>query len=127
MMSSSDSPSVRKLQMGEIGMLEVAGSLDLTTLPPLRSALQDLLGRGVKHLVINLLEVSYIDSAGISVLLSAKRGVIPHKGEVFVVTRTNEVQLALKIVQIDRVVNLVDSVEVALELLTPPPPEGRAV
>lgn len=119
-MSSANELKIQKRQTGEIGLLTASGSVDMKTMPALRDAIHDLLARGAKHLVLDLRGVGYIDSAGISVLLSAKRGVSKHGGEVFVVTRQNEVQLALHIVQMDRVVNLVDSVDTALEALLPP-------
>ncbi|MBW3622889.1 MAG: STAS domain-containing protein [Armatimonadetes bacterium] len=119
-MDDRESLQVRIRQMGEIGFLHAKGSVDLKTLPGVRDAIRDLLAKRAKHLILDFTGVTYIDSAGITSIMTAKRGVSAREGEVFVATRTNEVQLALRIVQIDRVVQMVDSVEEALEALLPP-------
>lgn len=109
--------SVEHRQIGEVGTIVAEGTVDMRTLPGFREAVEALLAHGARHLVIDLRGVSYIDSAGISVLLSAKRGVFGSGGKVFVAVRPGEVQLALHIVQIDRVVTIVDTPEEALAAL----------
>jgi stage II sporulation protein AA (anti-sigma F factor antagonist) len=118
---SGDGLTIKKRQTGEIGLVEAKGSLDLRTMPAMREALGELLALGVKHLLLDLRGLTYIDSAGITAILSAKRGTVRTSGEVYVVTRPGEVRLALHLIQLDRVVNLAESPEEALAALLPPP------
>jgi stage II sporulation protein AA (anti-sigma F factor antagonist) len=122
-MSNGDGLTIKQRQTGDIGMVEAKGSLDLRTMAALREALGELLARGVRHVVLDLREVTYVDSAGITVILSAKRGAVRNGGEVYVVTRPGEVHLALHIIQLDRVVHIVDTPEAALAALLPPADE----
>jgi anti-sigma B factor antagonist len=44
------------------------GELDLVTAPALQSALQDLLDANVRHIVLDLRELEFIDSTGLRVV-----------------------------------------------------------
>lgn len=52
----------------------------MATCPQLRAALTELVDRGVYHLVIDLEQVSFLDSSGIGVLISVLRCIREHGG-----------------------------------------------
>ena len=54
-------------------VLVVAGELDMLTAPQLNQAIDTELGAGPEVLVIDLSEITFMDSAGLAVLLSAHR------------------------------------------------------
>lgn len=54
-------------------VISVAGELDLDTAPRLKQKIADVLDQGVNRLVIDLGDVSYLDSSGLGVLLGALR------------------------------------------------------
>src|SRR3954464_11789447 len=49
------------------------GELDIETVVPLRTALDELSAAGWDHLVLDLREITFIDSMGLSLLLEADR------------------------------------------------------
>ncbi|GLX66488.1 STAS domain-containing protein [Paenibacillus glycanilyticus] len=51
-------------------ILSLAGELDLSVVPQLRSALEPVMDRKDQKLVLNLRELSYIDSTGIGIIVS---------------------------------------------------------
>ena len=110
---------VEKQTVGEIGIVKADGIVDLATMRPMREAVRGLISDGVKHLVLDLRRVSYMDSAGISVIMTAKRGVSDKHGEVYIATQPGEVQRALDLIQMNRVVRLVSTPEEAMDALTP--------
>jgi len=119
-MTLTDDLVIEKQTEGDVGIVKADGIVDLATMRPMREAVRDLLADGVRHLVLDLRSVGYMDSAGISILMTAKRGVSEKRGEVYVAVRPGEVQRVLLLIQMDRVVHLVPSPEEALSQLSPP-------
>jgi anti-anti-sigma factor len=110
----SDDLVIQKRTVGDIGIVKADGIVDLATMRPMREAVRELLSDGIKHIVLDLRDVMYMDSAGISIIMTAKRGVTDKRGEVFVAAKSGEVSRALHLVQMDRVVTFVDDPEGAL-------------
>ena len=108
---------VEKETKGDIGIVTADGIVDLATMRPMREAVRDLLADGVKHIVLDLRQVAYMDSAGISIIMTAKRGVSDRHGEVFVAAKPGEVSRALHLVQMDRVVKFVETPDEAYTAL----------
>lgn len=77
------SVKITTLQNGEIGVIEVKGSLvggDETD--ELRNAVADLIEQGNKKLIIDLGKVTYLNSTAIGVLVSAHTTYSRNKGSV---------------------------------------------
>jgi anti-sigma B factor antagonist len=55
------------------GVLTVTGELDVATVPQLRARLATLVDAGVRRVVIDLLQVEFLDSIAIAALLHAAR------------------------------------------------------
>lgn len=68
-------------------LARVAGEIDLAVADTLRSALdRELDGNaGIRHIVINLYGVNYIDSSGLGVLLGRYKRISRNGGSVFIV------------------------------------------
>jgi anti-sigma B factor antagonist len=56
---------------GEWAVLTVSGEVDLATGPLVRECLHELAGGGVRHVVVDLRQVSFLDSIGLGVLVAA--------------------------------------------------------
>jgi anti-sigma B factor antagonist len=64
---------IETLTHGERTVVVPRGDLDLSTQGTLRSALSNLLVAGQVHLVVDLNEVSFLDSTGLGTLIAARR------------------------------------------------------
>lgn len=64
------SPELR-ICPGPDGLLSLAGELDLASAPTLRAAAQEKLEAGAGRLVLDLTELSFCDSTGLSVMVWA--------------------------------------------------------
>jgi anti-anti-sigma factor len=53
---------------GGVGRLRLAGELDMATAPEVERALEDALGSGCSRIVVDLRELSFMDSTGLVVL-----------------------------------------------------------
>lgn len=64
---------------GPRAVVSVAGALDLATAPRVREALAGVLARGATSVVVDLARLQFIDSSGLSVLVSAVKQ-LHHRG-----------------------------------------------
>ncbi|WP_345621717.1 STAS domain-containing protein [Streptomyces ziwulingensis] len=60
-------------ERGRWAVLEVTGELDMVTSPMLRQRVHDVVAEGQHSLVLDLSDVLFCDSSGVSVLVAARR------------------------------------------------------
>ncbi|TMK83434.1 MAG: STAS domain-containing protein [Actinobacteria bacterium] len=73
----SDAPITLELTVSELDgdtVVRAAGELDVNTAPELREQLARLIAEDARQIVIDLTEVSFVDSTALSVLVSALKG-----------------------------------------------------
>ncbi len=68
----------------EMAVVSATGEIDLATSPALRSRLQDAIGRR-RVVIVDLSEVTFIDSTGLGVLIGGLRRVNEAEGEMRIV------------------------------------------
>ena len=89
--------------------------LDSNVAPNLKSELITLHAEGVKNIILDLTEVKYTDSSGLSALLVGNR-IVQEEGGIFVLTALSEHTTKLiKISQLDSVLNILPKVEEAVD------------
>ena len=89
--------------------------LDSLLAPALKTELITLNAEGVRNIILDLSEVNYTDSSGLSSLLVGNR-TIQQDGGIFVLTSLSEHTMKLiKISQLDGVLNILPTVEEAVD------------
>ncbi|MDH5397466.1 MAG: STAS domain-containing protein [Cyclobacteriaceae bacterium] len=89
--------------------------LDSEIAPKLKSELITLHAEGIKNIILDLTEIKYTDSSGLSALLVGNR-VLQEAGGLFVLTSLSEHSTKLiKISQLDSVLNILPTVEEAID------------
>lgn len=89
--------------------------LDSSIAPNLKTEMVTLHAEGARNLILDLGEVKYTDSSGLSALLVGNR-ILQEDGGIFVLTRLSEHTLKLiKISQLDSVLNILPSIEEAID------------
>jgi anti-sigma B factor antagonist len=79
----------------------VSGELDMATSPQLTGAIEALASSGTRRVVVDLLEVTFLDSSGVSALCLA-RGKLGADGAVLVLGPTSgQVDAVLQIAGVD--------------------------
>src|SRR6266566_2064843 len=96
-------------------VVHVGGEVDLDTCPQLRGALAELVDQGSYHLVVDLEQVSFLDSSGIGVLMGVQRRLREHGGSL---------RLAAPAARLRRVLELTG---VTTVLPISPTDEGRSI
>ena len=74
-----------------------SGEVDVVTAPKLGRRLLSLLEEGKRALVVDLSNITFIDSAGVAVLLNARRQICHRRGELVVVCPNERVRRSFQI------------------------------
>lgn len=89
--------------------------MDSSVAPGLKSELITLHAEGVKNIILDLTEVKYTDSSGLSALLVGNR-IFQEEGGIFVLAGLSEhTSKLIKISQLDSVLNILTTVEEAID------------
>ncbi len=92
------------------------GRIDASKAPILRRMFEDMIAAGTSHLVIDLSDTSFMDSAGLAVLVSAYKQARKSGGAVRLVKPQSEgVSRILSLTKFDRVFDIDDTVEDAVQ------------
>jgi anti-sigma B factor antagonist len=96
-------------QVDGITVLDISGRITLGEgSVQLRDAVRDLLAKGQKHILLNLGDVTYIDSSGIGELVSAFTTVKNQGGELKLLNLTRKVHDLLQITKLYTVFDVKD-------------------
>lgn len=88
-------------QVGDVSVVDAAGRITLGEgSSAFREAVRDLITRGNKKILVNLAEVSYIDSSGIGELVSAFTTVTNHGGHLKLLNLNKRVKDLLQITKL---------------------------
>jgi anti-sigma B factor antagonist len=99
----------------DITVIDLAGEIDVSQAPRLRQTILELFeNKEVNKLLINMTEVIYIDSAGLSVLIAAHRQVNNKNGAFGLCNLQQPVRQVCHITGIDKVIQIFPTVKEAL-------------
>ena len=103
-------------QMDGITVLDLSGRITLGEGSViLRDTIRDLIGRGQKKILLNLGDVTYIDSSGIGELVSAFTTVRNQGGELKLLNLTKKVHDLLQITKLYTVFDIKDDEATAIK------------
>ena len=103
-------------QVDGVTVLDMSGRITLGEgSVQLRDAVRDLLGKGQKHILLNLGDVTYIDSSGIGELVSAFTTAKNQGGELKLLNLTRKVHDLLQITKLYTVFDVKDDEAVAVK------------
>lgn len=89
--------------------------LDSSIAPQLKSEMVTLHAEGVRNIILDLSEVKYTDSSGLSALLVGNR-ILQEDNGIFILTRLSEHTMKLiKISQLDSVLHILPTVEEGID------------
>lgn len=89
--------------------------LDSSIAPQLKSEMVTLHAEGVRNIILDLSEVKYTDSSGLSALLVGNR-ILQEDNGIFILTRLSDHTMKLiKISQLDSVLNILPTVEEGID------------
>lgn len=87
------------------------GVIDLATIGAFRGVLDEVFSHGAVDLVLNLNEITFIDSTGLGALISARRRAHAFKGSLLLVCENDVVLRVLRITGLERVFDIVPTLD----------------
>jgi anti-sigma B factor antagonist len=90
------------------------GKLTISTVAPFRESLDQLIQSGVSRVVVDLGEVTFMDTLGMAAIISGMKRTRERNGELRVARPTDVVRLTLTVTALSRVLQSYDTVEEAL-------------
>lgn len=87
-------------------MVYLSGSIDITGAETLKQSLNQILNEGVKEVVIDFEEVTFIGSSGIGKLLLFYKNVTAKGCKVKIINLNKELKALFKAIKLDKLFNL---------------------
>jgi anti-sigma B factor antagonist len=113
-MKKSASPSVPIPRQDRPNVLPLKGEIDLHVSPTVTTALNAMIEKKPKRLVIDLSSVTYIDSAGLAVFIEAMQKVEAYGGKFALAGLQETVRSIFEISRLDQVFHIFPDVDTAL-------------
>ena len=95
-------------------VVEVSGEIDVYTAPTLRERLNELVGAGHHHLVVDMEGVELLDSTGLGVLVGGLKRVRSHDGSLHLVCQREKILKVFRITGLTKVFPIHGSVDEAV-------------
>jgi anti-sigma B factor antagonist len=96
-------------------ILAPTGRLDITTAWQFRLKLQECISKLSRHVVVNLSQVNFIDSSGLTSLVAGMRDADKLKGSFRICNVHTEAKLVFEVTMMDTVFEIFETEEEALE------------
>ena len=100
-------------------VVRVGGELDMDTGPQLQDVLQEVADGGGRQVVVDLAEVTFMDSSGLGVLMVWFKALRDGGGRLCLAAVQPPVRTVLALSAVDQVVDVYDSVDAAEEDMPP--------
>ena len=95
-------------------IVDVSGDVDMRTSKKLQNMLRELVKRKTSPIIINLEEVSYMDSSGLATLIECLQGVRTYAGEMLLYGLSENLQEVFKVLKLDNLFSMLLTEEEAL-------------
>jgi anti-sigma B factor antagonist len=99
-------------------LITVAGEIHVSTAPEFSRLLSAAIGRGKTQVVLDLSDVEFIDSTGLSVLLNGLRRVTRRGGRMAIVCSNPTVLRLFVITRLDSTFTIVETLRAALQAVS---------
>jgi anti-sigma B factor antagonist len=102
----------------DVVILDLRGEIDVSIAPGLRNILIGLIGNNAGRVLLNLSNVPYMDSAGLSVLIAAHRKAQNIGGSLGLINPQQPVQQVFKLTRVDKVFQIFPTIEEGLRAVS---------
>ncbi|MBS1253396.1 MAG: Anti-sigma-B factor antagonist [Anaerolineales bacterium] len=99
---------------GARAVVKLEGRLDANSADEAKTTLKNAAAAGETHLVVDMADVNFIDSSGLSALVSGFKAAREQGGTLALVNVGPQIEMALKLTRLNRVFAIYDDVESAL-------------
>jgi anti-sigma B factor antagonist len=104
---------------GDLGILVAKGEVDMATAGLVRRAITDLVAKGLAHLVLDMSDVTFIDSTGLGVLVGGRKKVEQLQGSLTLVCANPRILRLFKITGLDQAMAIHETMDEARASVRP--------
>ncbi len=101
-------------QRDGIPVLDVIGEIDIYTTPQFKEAVSAVIDENESVIVINMAQVTYMDSSGFGTLLSATKRLRPVDGALYLAACNDAIQRMLQITRLNTIFGVYETEDEAL-------------
>lgn len=101
----------------EVAWMSISGEISFKQIPAIRERVDALLNQSLKALVVDLSNVSYIDSTGLSVIMRCHAHMLRTHNKCIILGAQGPVSRIFKMMRLENVLTLVDTPEQAEDQL----------
>jgi len=101
-------------QRDDIVIIYLQEKLDISASLEIEEEISEKLEKEIKYIVFDFKNTQYISSSGIRVLVATHKTLDKRGGALYLSNISESVKIVLKLVELDKILNIVESVEVAL-------------
>lgn len=98
----------------ETTVVALRGEVDIYSAPQFKETILQSIDAGATHIVVDLTEVSFIDSTALGVLVSGAKRVRPQNGSLDIVCQDENISRIFEITGLDRIFGIYPTREKAL-------------
>lgn len=98
----------------EIPVLDVIGEIDIYTTPQFKEAVSAAIDENQPKIIINMAQVTYMDSSGFGTLLSATKRLRPLDGALYLASCNDSIQRMLQITRLNTIFGVYPTEDEAL-------------
>ena len=109
--------SIRHESIKSVEIIVLPARLSMAESGDIRESINALIEKGCEHLVLDLEQVNFIDSSGLSVLVSTLKAVTPHQGGVVLLSPSNGVRSLIELTRLHQVFAIFEDLAAALHEL----------
>ena len=91
-----------------------SGRMDVESSPAVRQAIMDAWNKGAKSVIVDLSEVDFMDSSGLSALVSGMKALRKTGGQLSICNTNAQIRTAMRLTMLDRVFPIFDTITEAL-------------
>jgi anti-sigma B factor antagonist len=95
--------TLERTATGDVTVVRLDGRLDLLTAPRVRDHLSDALAGNQSRVIVDLADVSFIDSSGLGALIGALKAARQGGGDLRIARPSSQARLILELTSLDRV------------------------
>jgi len=109
---------IQTLQSGNVTIVAVTGVVDTSTVADLNAVFEDLVDRGVQNFVIDLSNVTFMDSSGLAALAGLYKRIRIGHGDVRLCSLPPEMRRIIELTRFDRVFGIFEDRDAAVASFT---------
>src|SRR5690242_12107748 len=90
----------------DVPVIRAVGELEIATVPEMRTKVTEVAERRPRAILFDFRKLSYLDSSGLGILVSARKRLAAYEGEVVIITSQSAVLKALSLSGLDQIMRI---------------------